>query len=70
MTSILLLAAFEKTIYIIKKELIFIPIYGWYAIRLGNIFIDCIVTTETGRKLATMQASHQFKLYTGLKFPY
>ena len=37
---------------------------------LSNIFIDCIVTTNTGRKLATMQASHQFKLYTGLKFPY
>ena len=36
----------------------------------SNTFIDCIVTTETGRKLATMQASHQFKLYTGLKFPY
>jgi shikimate 5-dehydrogenase len=36
----------------------------------SNIFIDCIVTTDTGHKLATMQASHQYKLYTGLKFPY
>ena len=34
-----------------------------------NKFIDCIVTTETGRKLATIQASHQCKLYTGLEFP-
>ena len=35
-----------------------------------NIFIDCIVTTETGLKLATMQASHQFNLYTNLEFPW
>lgn len=34
----------------------------------SNIFIDCIVTTETGKRLATIQASHQFKLYTGLDF--
>lgn len=32
-------------------------------------FIDCIVTTETGKRLATLQASKQFKLYTGLEFP-
>ena len=38
--TIFFLAAFEKTIYIIKKELIFIPVYGWYAMRLGNIYID------------------------------
>ena len=38
--TIFFLAAFDKTIYIIKKELIFIPIYGWYAMRLGNIYID------------------------------
>ena len=36
----------------------------------SNIFIDCIVTTDTGHKLGTIQASHQYKLYTGLKFPY
>ena len=35
----------------------------------SNKFIDCIVTTETGKRLATIQASHQFKLYTGLEFP-
>ena len=38
--TIFFLAAFDKTVYIIKKELIFIPIYGWYAMRLGNIYID------------------------------
>jgi len=36
----------------------------------SNKFIDCIVTTETGKRLANIQASHQFKLYTGLEFPY
>jgi shikimate dehydrogenase len=36
----------------------------------SNIFIDCIVTTDTGHKLATMQASHQYKLYTKLEFPW
>ena len=36
----------------------------------SNDFIDCIVTTKTGRELATIQASHQFKLYTDLKFPF
>ena len=36
----------------------------------SNTFIDCIVTTDTGHKLATMQASHQFKLYTNLEFPW
>jgi len=38
-------------------------------VKKSNTFIDCIVTTETGKKLATIQASHQFKLYTGLDFP-
>tara|TARA_B100001750_G_scaffold230170_1_gene226341 strand:+ start:33 stop:689 length:657 start_codon:yes stop_codon:yes gene_type:complete len=39
------------------------------SVRAKN-FIDCIVTTETGKKLATLQASHQFKLYTDLEFPF
>ena len=32
-------------------------------------FIDCLVSTETGKQLADLQASYQFKLYTGLEFP-
>ena len=46
------LAAFDKAIYIIKKELKFIPIYGWYAIRLGNIFIDRSKKVESIKKLS------------------
>jgi len=35
----------------------------------SNNFIDCIITTPTGQELSRVQASHQFKLYTGLDFP-
>jgi shikimate 5-dehydrogenase len=33
-------------------------------------FIDCIVTTETGKELALRQAKYQFKLYTGIHIDY
>ena len=32
-------------------------------------FIDCIVTTPTGKKLSMLQASRQFFIYTKKKFP-
>lgn len=35
----------------------------------SNKYIDCLVTTETGRKLVLIQASHQFKLYINKEFP-
>ena len=35
----------------------------------SNDFINCLVETETGRELARLQASKQFKLYTGKEFP-
>ena len=38
--TIFFLTTFDKVIYIIKKELKGIPIYGWYAARLGHIFLD------------------------------
>ena len=38
-------------------------------ISKSNKFIDCIVKTETGKELASIQASHQFELYTGLEWP-
>ncbi len=49
--TIFFLAAFEKTIYIIKKELIFLPVYGWYAMRLGNIYIDRKKKIESIKKI-------------------
>ena len=38
--TIFFLKEFDKVIYVVKKELMFIPIYGWYALRLGNIFVN------------------------------
>ena len=38
-------------------------------IHESNDYIDCLVTTETGKKLSLIQADYQFKLYTGLDFP-
>ena len=35
----------------------------------SNDFINCLVTTQTGIDLATLQASKQFKLYTNKEFP-
>jgi len=44
-----------------------IDITDW--IDKSNDFINCLVTTQTGIDLATLQASKQFELYTGLEFP-
>jgi len=35
----------------------------------SNKFIDCLISTDSGKKLSQIQAAHQFKLYTGLNFP-
>ena len=50
--TIFFLAAYDKTIYVIKKELIFIPVYGWYAMRLGNIYIDRKKKIESIKKIS------------------
>ena len=44
-----------------------VDITDW--IDKSNDFINCLVTTQTGIDLATLQASKQFELYTGLEFP-
>ena len=38
-------------------------------IHESNQFIDCNVNSDTGKQLANLQASHQFKLYTGKEWP-
>ncbi len=50
--TVFFLAAFDNTIYIIKEELKFIPIYGWYAKRLENIFVDRKKKIESIKKLS------------------
>ena len=44
-----------------------VDITDW--IDKSNDFINCLVTTQTGIDLATLHASKQFELYTGLEFP-
>ena len=38
-------------------------------VHSSNDFINCLVHTETGNRLAKLQASKQFKLYTDMDFP-
>ena len=67
--TIFFLAAFDKTIYIIKKELIFIPVYGWYAMRLGNIYIDRKKKIESIKKISKNIVRQIKKDYKVVIFP-
>lgn len=67
--TIFFLAAFDKTIYIIKKELIFIPIYGWYAMRLGNIYIDRKKKIKSIRKISKNITNLIKRKYKVIIFP-
>ena len=67
--TIFFLAAFDKTIYIIKKELIFIPVYGWYAMRLGNIYIDRKKKLESIKKISKNIVNLVKKDYKIVIFP-
>ena len=67
--TIFFLAAFDKTIYIIKKELIFIPVYGWYAIRLGSIYIDRKKRIESIKKISKNIVNLIKKDYKVVIFP-
>ncbi len=67
--TIFFLAAFDKTIYIIKKELIFIPVYGWYAMRLGNIYIDRKKKIESIKKISRNIVNLVQKDYKIVIFP-
>ena len=67
--TIFFLAAFDKTIYVIKKELIFIPVYGWYAMRLGNIYIDRKKKIESIKKISKSIVGLIKKDYKVIIFP-
>jgi shikimate 5-dehydrogenase len=36
----------------------------------SNFFIDCITTTDWGKRLSMWQASRQFEMYTGQEYPF
>ena len=50
--TIYFLTKFDKVIYIVKEELKYIPIYGWYAMRLGNIFLNRKKRIESIKRLS------------------
>lgn len=50
--TIYFLAIYNKVIYVVKKELQYMPIYGWYATRLGNIFLNRKKKIESIKKLS------------------
>ena len=58
-----------EEINILKHSIIFncTPVEN-ISVDPSNIFIDCINTTETGHKLAILQAELQFKLYTDAEY--
>ena len=63
------LKQFDKVIYVVKKELKFIPIYGWYTWRLGNIFIDRKERVKYIKNLSEKVKSSLNKNYKVIIFP-
>ena len=55
----------------IKNSIIYncTPIEIEEKIHLSNHYINCSTKSTTGKRLANVQASRQFQLYTGLEFP-
>ena len=55
----------------VKSSIIYncTPVDLLSTIDKSNIFIDCLVGSETGKQLANLQASKQFELYTNLEWP-
>ncbi len=55
----------------IKNSIIYncTPIEIEEKIHLSNHYINCSTKSTTGKRLANLQASRQFQLYTGLEFP-
>jgi len=67
--TIYFLTAFEKVIYIVKEELKYLPIYGWYAKRLGNIFLNRKKKIESIKKLSISLETYISKGYKVIIFP-
>jgi shikimate 5-dehydrogenase len=56
------------TLYTLKNKFIFNCTPLKITTDSTNIFIDCLVETESGSMLHKEQAKHQFKLYTGIDY--
>jgi len=63
-----------ETIFDLSDSLIYncTPVKGLEEIfkEKNNVFIDCCTKTETGSKLAFLQGTKQFHLYTGDEYPF
>jgi shikimate 5-dehydrogenase len=40
-----------------------------HLVDTSNVFLDCLTSTPNGARMAVLQATKQFELYTGAKFP-
>ena len=67
--TIFFLKEFDKVIYVVKKELMFIPIYGWYALRLGNIFVNRKERIKSVKNISEKVYSYLNKNYKVIIFP-
>lgn len=67
--TIFFLNKFDKAIYVVKKELKFLPIYGWYAMRLGNIFVDRRERIKSVKKISERVHEAIKKKYKVIIFP-
>ena len=59
-------------IYDIRDSVVFncTPVDITDMVHKSNDFINCLVSTETGKELAGLQASKQFELYTNKVWPF
>ena len=67
--TIFFLKEFDRVVYVVKKELKFLPIYGWYAMRLGNIFVDRKVRIKSVKSLSRNVNDCLNKNYKVIIFP-
>ena len=67
--TIFFLKEFDKVIYVVKKELKFIPIYGWYALRLGNIFVNRKERIKSVKSISEKVFKSLSKNYKVIIFP-
>ena len=67
--TIFFLKEFDKVIYVVKKELLYIPIYGWYASRLGNIFVNRKERIKSIKKISEKVNRSLKKNYKVIIFP-
>ena len=67
--TIFFLKEFDKVIYVVKKELMFIPIYGWYALRLGNISVNRKERIKSVKNISEKVYSYLNKNYKVIIFP-